>query len=93
MFNDWSGWNRKSEILQEAQRILSQKNVAFKQFVTACPTHKACKVVNGITIHRLFGVNPIDYSYECNNVKELRDQGIQYIFIDEVSMIFEKCGM
>ena len=44
----------KSEILQEAQRILSQKNVAFKQFVTACPTHKACKVVNGITIHRLF---------------------------------------
>ena len=53
----------KSEILQEAQVILS-KNEAIRQFITACPTHKACKVVNGITIHRLFGVNPIDYSYE-----------------------------
>ena len=41
----------KSEILQEAQLILSE-NEAVRQFVTACPTHKACKVVNGIPIHR-----------------------------------------
>ena len=57
----------KSDILQEAQLILS-KNEAFRQFITACPTHKACKVVNGITIHRLFGVNPMAYPYgyqEC----------------------------
>ena len=53
----------KSKILQEAQRILS-KNEAVRQFITACPTHKACTIVNGITLHRLFGVNPIDYSYE-----------------------------
>ena len=58
----------KSEILQEAQVILS-KNEAIRQFITACPTHKACKVVNGITIHRLFGVNPIDYSYEYKKLQ------------------------
>ncbi len=50
----------KSKILQEAQRILS-KNEAFRLFKTACPTHKACKIVNGETLHRLFNVNPIDY--------------------------------
>ena len=33
----------KSEILQEAQLILS-KNEAVRQFTTACPTHKACKL-------------------------------------------------
>ena len=79
----------KSEILQEAQLILS-KNEAFRQFITACPTHKACKVVNGVTIHRMFGVNPLDYSYEFKKVAELRNNGIKYIFIDEVSMISEQ---
>ena len=53
----------RSEILREAQVILS-KNEAVRQFITACPTHKACKLVDGIIIHRLFGVKPIDYSYE-----------------------------
>ena len=61
----------KSEILQEAQLVLS-KNEAVRQFITACPTHKACKVVKGITIHRLFGVIPVDYSYEYK--KKYRSQ-------------------
>ena len=62
----------KSEILQEAQLLLS-KNEAVRQFITACPTHKACKIVNGITIHRLFGVSPVDYSYEYKKkVMELK---------------------
>ena len=34
----------KSKILQEAQRILT-KNEAFRSVKTACPTHKACKIV------------------------------------------------
>jgi len=79
----------KSEILQESQRILS-KNEVIRQFITTCPTHKACKIVNGVTLHRLFGVNPIDYSYEYKKVLELKKNGIQYIFIDEVSMISEQ---
>ena len=29
------------------------KNNTFKVFMTACPTHKAGKIVNGQTIHRL----------------------------------------
>ena len=76
----------KSEILQEAQLILS-KNEAVRQFITACPTHKACKVVNGIIIYRLFGVNPVNHSYEYKKVVELKSNGIKCIFIDEVSMV------
>ena len=38
--------------------------VAFRNFITACPTHKACKLVNGVTIHRMFGINPTGYSYD-----------------------------
>ena len=34
------------------------------EHITICPTHKACKLVNGNTIHRMFGINPIDLSYE-----------------------------
>ena len=79
----------KSEILQEAQLILS-KNEAVRQFISTCPTRKACKVVSGITIHRLFDVNPVDHSYGYKKVAELKSNGIKYIFIDEVSMVSER---
>ena len=48
----------KSCILKEALYIL-EKNKSYKK--TMCPTHKACKIVNGTTIHRMFGINPIDH--------------------------------
>ena len=79
----------KSKILQEAQRILT-KNEAFRLFKTSCPTHKACKIVNGETLHRLFNVNPMDYSFEYGKVLSLKQSGIKYIFIDEISMIQEQ---
>ena len=79
----------KSEILSESQCILN-KNNAFKVFLTACPTHKACKIVNGETIHRLFDINPIDYSYGYKKVQELQSNGIKYILLDEISMISER---
>ena len=79
----------KSKILQEAQRILT-KNEAYRTFKTACPTHKACKIVNGETLHRLFNVNPINYSFEFNKVLSLKTNGIKYIVIDEISMISEQ---
>ena len=67
----------------------SKKRI-LKKKITACPTHKACKIVSGITIHRAFNINPIDYSYEYKKVAELKADAIKYIFIDEVSMISEQ---
>ncbi len=74
----------KSEILKETQRIL---NINGKVYMTACRTHKARKQVKGQTIHRLFDINPIDYSNSYKKVKEVKDKGIKYISLDEVSMI------
>ena len=37
----------------------------------------------------MFGVNPLDYSYEYKKVAELKGNGIKYIFIDDVSMVSE----
>ena len=60
------------------------------EHITVCPTHKACKLVNGNTIHRIFGINPIDLSYEYKKAQALNDAGIKYIFLDEISMISER---
>ena len=51
------------------------------------PTHKACKIVGGKTIHKLFGIHPNDYTFDYKTVKALLDAGITHILIDEVSMI------
>ena len=48
----WMTGARKSELLQESQRILS-KDEATRQFLTTCPAREACKVVNGVALHRL----------------------------------------
>ena len=37
------------------------------EHITICPTHRACNLVDGCTIHRMFGINPIDLSYEYKN--------------------------
>ena len=79
----------KSNILQEAQRILT-KSEAFRLFKTTCPTHKACEIVNGETLHRSFNVNPIDYSFGYTKVLSLKASGIKYIFIDEISTVQEQ---
>ena len=60
------------------------------EHITTCPIHKACKLVNGNTIHRMFGSSPIDLSYECKKAQNLKDVGIKYISTDEVSMISER---
>ena len=60
------------------------------EHVTICPTHKACNLVDGCTIHRMFGINPIDLSYEYTKAQDLKNAGIKYIFIDEVSMVSER---
>ena len=66
------------------------KSEAFRLFKTTCPTHKACKIANGETLHRLFDVNPIDCSLAYTKVLSSKGSGIKYIFIDEISMVQEQ---
>ena len=59
----------KSEILKETQQIL---NNSGKNYETCAPTHKACKHIKGNTIHKLFDINPIDYSYSYKKGKGVK---------------------
>ena len=60
------------------------------EHITICPTRKACNLVDGCTIHRMFGINPIDLNYEKKKAQDLKHAGIKYMFIDEVSMVSER---
>ena len=56
-------------------------------YVTTAFTHKACKIINGKTIHKLFGIHPFTLNWSYNLAKSYRDNGITHILIDEISMI------
>ena len=71
-------------------KLLQLKNGLHPdEHITICPTHKTCNLVDGCTIHRMFGINPIDLSYAYKQTQDLKNAGIKYIFIDEVSMVSE----
>jgi hypothetical protein len=54
------------------------------------PTHKSALIANATTIFNLFNINPIDYTYLKSTVENLKKDGVEWIFIDEVSMITSK---
>ena len=72
-------------------KLLQLKNELHPdEHITIFPTHKACHLVDGCTIHRMFGISPIDLSYEYKGAQDLKTAGIKYIFIDEVDMVSER---
>ena len=64
----------KSTKLKQLKHELSSN-----EYIMVCPTHKACKLVDGNTIHRMCGINPIDLSYEYTKAQNLKDAGIKYL--------------
>jgi hypothetical protein len=48
-------------------------------------THKLASIANTTTIFNLFNTNPIDYTYIKTSVDKLKNDGVKWIFIDEVS--------
>ena len=81
-----------SKTLLEMQRTLSN-NEESKLFITACPTHKACTHVNGVALHRLFNVNPTNYSYEYKQVLTLKMRGPNTYSLMKLVRYQSKCGM
>ena len=71
------------------QEIL--KSVRHGNCYKVCtPTHKSALIANATTIFNLFNINPIDYTYLKSTVENLKKEGVEWIFIDEVSMITSK---
>ena len=63
-----SGTGKTTKLLQLKNELQPDEHV------TICPTHKACNLVDGYTIHRMFGINPIDFSYEYTKAQNLKTQ-------------------
>ena len=47
-------------------------------FMSLAPTNKACRIINGQTVHK-FVIS--------NNSKSIQELNIQYLFIDEISIL------
>ena len=79
-----SGTGKTSKLLQLKNELHPDEHI------TICPTHKACNLVDGCTIHRMFGISTIGSSDEYEKAQDLKNAGIKYICIDEVSMVSER---
>ena len=60
------------------------------QYIVSTPTHKSALLVNGETIFNAFNINPIDFTYLKTRVEKLKASGVEWVFIDEISMIQSK---
>ena len=54
---------------------------------TCAFTHKASKIVDGNTLHLLFGIDMKTRKIDYNKIKSYVKEGVKYIFVDEISMI------
>ena len=71
----------KTQLLQEAQIIITTRTV-FRLVQAACPTRKACNILNGVAYN---------YSYEYHKkMLSLENDGIKHIIIYEISMMPEQ---
>ena len=64
-----SGTGKTTKLLQLRNELQPHEHI------TICPTHKACNLVDGCTVHRTFGINPIDLSYEYKKAQDLKIMG------------------
>ena len=67
----------KSTLVKMIQEELTNRGVKFNSLA---PTNKACRIINGQTVHK-FVIS--------NTSKTLQEMDIKYLFIDEISMMSE----
>ena len=61
------------------------------QYKIATPTHKSSLLYDDAqTIYSLFNINQHNHTYLKSTVDKLKAEGVEYIFIDEISMISSK---
>ena len=61
------------------------------QYKVCTPTHKSSLLYDDAqTIYSLFNINQHNHTYLKSAVDKLKSEGVEYIFIDEISMINSK---
>jgi hypothetical protein len=83
------GGTGKSQVLKALMEFFKQKKESHR-FVIVAPTGSAAALLGGSTYHYMFGINDFSTGKSPNaqlaEVKQ-RLQGVDYIFMDEVSML------
>ena len=64
-----------------------QKDLKPEQFIVCTPTHKSALIVNGSTIYNAFDIDYHDHTYVRSSVDRMKKAGLEWVFIDEISMI------
>jgi len=83
-----AGTGKSTHLKNFKAKLVETRNDIVHQLCAVCaPTHKACKIIGGKTIHKLFGIHPKDYTFDYKLIKALVNDGITHILVDEVSMI------
>ena len=84
-----AGTGKSYKTKQLQQELLKSSNNG-NCFRVCTPTHKSALIVDGITVYNLFNINPHDFSYLKSSVEKLKNEGLEWVFIDEISMISSK---
>ena len=83
------GGTGKSQVLKALMELFRHKKESH-QFIIVAPTGSATALLGGSTYHYMFGINDFASAKSANlqlaEVKQ-RLQGVDYIFMDEVSML------
>ncbi len=54
------------------------------------PTHQSALIADSVAIFSLYNINTVDYTYLKTTVDLIKEEGVKWIFVDEVSMISSK---
>ena len=86
MYLGGMGGTGKSQVIKALMKFFERRG-ELHRFLTVAPTGSSAAIIGGSTYHSVFGIHE-----NSNSLKTLRDvkeklQGVDYIFLDEVSML------
>ena len=90
----WYGWYKKSTTLNKIKDALAidstEQSTEPKSptvLRTCAFTHKSSKIVDGHTLHLLFGIDMKTRKIDYNKIKSYVKYGVKYTCVDDISMI------
>ena len=91
MYLGGMGGTGKSQVIKALKSFFAKRNEAHRILILA-PTGTAAALLNGSTYHSVLGIGSDPdggFSNECMSLAKIANklQGIDYIFIDEISMV------
>ncbi len=67
-----------------------QQELGEVKYAVCAPTHIAALLIGAVTIYNLFNIDTHTHTYLKSAVEKLKNSGVEYIFIDEISMVNSK---